>query len=288
MLELLVLFKWTILASMISASVLAFIGVQLAATEKSVQVLSMSQGAILGVLIGMAAIGFAVHDGSELETHFLPLLFSSILAFIVSQYGEYITRRVSSSKNTYYVAIFSFLMAFSYLLSSMFPALESHMTQVFFGDLATLTNFDSIVTVVLSAACFVFFFFTNNVVLNDSFESAIYGLEKRFLPGKNRLLQLIVNIVSTVFICFSIQFLGLLFTISCLFIPTSILAYHNAGSVKLHVALCMIGSVVSSALGILLSLYFSSLSTVPCIVVVLVAVSFVMAFSLKGSRRERA
>ena len=134
MLELLVLFKWTILASMISASVLAFIGVQLAATEKSVQVLSMSQGAILGVLIGMAAIGFAVHDGSELETHFLPLLFSSILAFIVSQYGEYITRRVSSSKNTYYVAIFSFLMAFSYLLSRCFSFRVSHDSGFLWGS----------------------------------------------------------------------------------------------------------------------------------------------------------
>ena len=51
MLELLVLFKWTP-ASMISASVLAFIGVQLAVTEKSVQVINESR-AILGVLIGM-------------------------------------------------------------------------------------------------------------------------------------------------------------------------------------------------------------------------------------------
>ena len=51
--------------------------------------------------------------------------------------------------------------------------------------------------------------------------------------------------------------------------------------------LYMIGSVVSSVLGIPLSLYFVHYSE-NCIVVVLVAVSFVMAFSLKGSRRERA
>ena len=79
----------------------------------------------------MAVSGFALHEGGEIESHFLPLLFSSSMAFFVSQYGEYITRRVSSSKNTYYVAIFSFLMAFSYFISALFPALESHMTQVF-------------------------------------------------------------------------------------------------------------------------------------------------------------
>ena len=44
MFELLELFKWTLLASMFASSVLAFIGVQLASTEKSVEVLSMSQG----------------------------------------------------------------------------------------------------------------------------------------------------------------------------------------------------------------------------------------------------
>ena len=98
MLEMILLFKWTIIASMISAGVLAFIGVQLSSKAKSVQVLSMSQGAILGVLLGMAASGSVMHEASELETHFLPLVFSSIVAFLVSVLCESITRKVSSSK----------------------------------------------------------------------------------------------------------------------------------------------------------------------------------------------
>ena len=197
MLEMILLFKWTIIASMISAGVLAFIGVQLSSKAKSVQVLSMSQGAILGVLLGMAASGSVMHEASELETHFLPLVFSSIVAFLVSVLCESITRKVSSSKNTYYVAMFSFLMAFSYLISSMFPALESHMTQVFFGDLATLTNFDAMITVVFSSACLVMFFVLRKFIINDSFETAIYGLEKNFIVSRSKSLELFVSILST-------------------------------------------------------------------------------------------
>ena len=172
--DILELFKWTILASMAASSVLAFLGVQLASKAKSVQVLAMSQGAILGVLIGMAASGFSVHEGSELDTHFLPLFFSSIVAFLVSVFGEYITKDIRSSKNTYYVSIFSFLMAFSYFVSALFPALESHMTQVFFGDLATLTNTDSMLTIAFSLICFSFFLIMKNKIINDSFEDAEY------------------------------------------------------------------------------------------------------------------
>ena len=272
MLEMISIFKWTIFASMISASVLAFIGVQLSSKAKSVQVLSMSQGAILGVLIGMAASGSILHEGSELETHFLPLLFSSLMAFLVSVLCESITRRVSSSKNTYYVAMFSFLMAFSYLVSSMFPALESHMTQVFFGDLATLTNFDAKITIVFSSLSLVVFFVLRKFIINDSFEAAIYGLEKNFIVSRSKLLEFYVSVLSTVFICFSIQFLGLLFTLSCLFIPTSIFAYNNGGSVRSHILKCLLASSLSAACGLLFSLYYSSLSTVPCIVMAIVLI----------------
>ncbi len=272
MLEMISIFKWTIFASMISASVLAFIGVQLSSKAKSVQVLSMSQGAILGVLIGMAASGSILHEGSELETHFLPLLFSSLMAFLVSVLCESITRRVSSSKNTYYVAMFSFLMAFSYLVSSMFPALESHMTQVFFGDLATLTNFDAKITIVFSSLSLVVFFVLRKFIINDSFEAAIYGLEKNFIVSRSKLLEFYVSVLSTVFICFSIQFLGLLFTLSCLFIPTSIFAYNNRGSVRSHLLKCLLASSLSAACGLLFSLYYSSLSTVPCIVMAIVLI----------------
>lgn len=285
MLEMILIFKWTIFASMMSSAVLAFIGVQLSSKAKSVQVLSMSQGAILGVLLGMAASGSILHEGSELETHFLPLVFSSIVAFLVSVLAEYITRRVSSSKNTYYVAMFSFLMAFSYLVSSMFPALESHMTQVFFGDLATLTNFDAVITIVFSAFSLVVFFLLRKFIINDSFETAIYGLEKNFIVSRSKWLEFYISILSTVFICFSIQFLGLLFTLSCLFIPTSIFAYHNRGSVRSHLSKCILVSIMSSAAGLLFSLYFSSLSTVPCIVMALVIIGELVNLTSRSRRR---
>ena len=281
MMEMISLFKWTLVASLLSASVLSFIGVQLSSKAKSVQVLSMSQGAILGVLLGMAASGSLMHSGSELETHFLPLLFSSIMAFVVSVLAEYITRRVSSSKNTYYVAIFSFLMAFSYLISSIFPALESHMTQVFFGDLATLTNFDAKITIVFSVASLFFFYLLRRFIINDSFESAIYGLEKKFIVSHSASLELVVSLLSTIFICFSIQFLGLLFTLSCLFIPTSIFGYHNFGSVRSHVLQCVAVSASSAVAGLLFSLYYSSLSTVPCIVMALVLIGETVNFGVR-------
>ena len=83
-----------LVASLLS-SVLSFIGVQLSSKAKSVQVLSMSQGAIL-VLVRYGSFGSLMHSASEFET--LSTFFSSIMAFVVSVLAEYITRRVSSSK----------------------------------------------------------------------------------------------------------------------------------------------------------------------------------------------
>ena len=111
----------------------------------------------------------------------------------------------------------------------------------------------------------VLFFVLRKFIINDSFETAIYGLEKNFIVSRSKWLEFCVSLLSTVFICFSIQFLGLLFTLSCLFIPTSIFAYYNKGSVRSHLLKCILVSAISAVSGLLFSLYFSSLSTVPCI-----------------------
>ena len=88
MMEMISLFKWTLVASLLSASVLSFIGVQLSSKAKSVQVLSMSQGAILGVLLGMAASGSLMHSASEFETHFLPPSFLINYGFCRISFGR--------------------------------------------------------------------------------------------------------------------------------------------------------------------------------------------------------
>ena len=129
------------------------------------------------------------------------------------------------------------------------------------------------------------FFVLRKFIINDSFETAIYGLEKNFIVSRSKSLELFVSILSTVFICFSIQFLGLLFTLSCLFIPTSIFAYHNLGSVRSHILKCILVSAVSSLGGLLFSLYYSSLSTVPCIVMALVLIGLIV--SLFNRRKYR-
>jgi ABC-type Mn2+/Zn2+ transport system permease subunit len=72
-----------------------------------------------------------------------PLIFA-ILASIATYLGtERLTIQSKVSKSTLFASVFALLLACGYFVSALFPALESHMTQIYFGDLATLLEHDA-------------------------------------------------------------------------------------------------------------------------------------------------
>ena len=126
------IFLWPFLASLTMGLLLNLLGIQLASRDKTVQSLVMSQGALLGVLVGIA---FSLED-AELFPFFSSVLGTAIL-FILS---ERITESFASNKTAILVVIYTFLLAMGSILTALLPGVEVHLSQKFFGNLATLSD----------------------------------------------------------------------------------------------------------------------------------------------------
>lgn len=146
MTELLNLYLWTIPAGAIFGAALALLGCQIAARERVVQTFCVSQGDRRGPhCLGDGDPSRSFRSGVPCG----PLLASVLTSTLVFAVSEFFAKQERTSKSTVFASIFTFLLACSYLISVVFPALERHMANVFFGDLATLTEFDSKITLVL-------------------------------------------------------------------------------------------------------------------------------------------
>src|SRR5262249_14942736 len=154
--------------------------------------------------------------------------------------------------NTYYTTVFAILLGMGYLVSSVFPSLESHMAQVFFGDLATLNNRDATAALLLSTVSLLYLIGKWKHLTNQSFEIAMFGHGYRGM--ETPALQIAFSLASLFTLCFSVQFVGFLFTISCLFLPTSAISSFRHRSLGLHLFLCPLIASISTILGFLLSL----------------------------------
>jgi ABC-type Mn2+/Zn2+ transport system permease subunit len=80
-------------------------------------------------------------------------------------------------------------------------------------------------------------------------------------------------VMTLVTIGFSIQILGLLFTLGSLFIPTTGLARKGV-HLKQHTIEVAMSAAIGSALGLLISLRFTDLPTVPCIALALLGTTW--------------
>lgn len=264
MLVMLGLYKWSLLAGVLAATALAILGVQLGTRDRGMQTMCIAQGAMFGVLFSLGIVG------SEAASHgsLFPLfgsLSAAALCFIAT---EWVANKRPASKNTFFAFAFSFLLAMSHLVSSIFPALENHLAQIYFGDLATLGTRESWFTSAFSLAAILFLVKLRYFFSSGSFNHAVYGIQNQIRNGfwhRN-----LFNITAVLMVCFSVQYLGFLFTISLLFVPTAILIFSPRNGLMGHMVLCGGFAALSGAAGFLLSLHFTRLPTVPAIVGILV------------------
>jgi zinc/manganese transport system permease protein/iron/zinc/copper transport system permease protein len=192
----------------------------------------------------------------------------SAVTFIAT---DVLVARRTASKNTTFAFVFALLLAVGYLVASLFPALESHMAQVYFGDLATLTTFDSQISIGVSAVCLTVLLVWLKPISNQSFEWAIFGeLVTRKVSSLD---QIGFKLVTLVMLCLSVQFVGFLFTIAMLFLPTALMTYLESKGLARHNVLTALLAATSTLIGFSLSLFFTRLPTVPAIVVVLFGLS---------------
>jgi len=279
MMSLFSLYKWTIVAGALAAPALALLGVQLATRDRAMQTLCVGQGAMVGVLAG---IGF-LHsfEGTPLGA-IGPLGCAVLLSAITIIATDRLVAGRMASRNTLFAFVFAFLLGAGSLVSAAFPALESHMAQVYFGDLATLTIFDSQVTSLVSLLCLTVLAVLAKSVSNQSFELAIFG--NLVSSAGDRRGTWAFKIITLVMLSLSVQFLGFLFTIAMLFLPTSLMSFVSSKGLKAHFILCALVSIASALIGFVLSLNYTRLPTVPAIVMVMFLLSVVI---LSGERLYR-
>ncbi len=265
MLGLVLIYGWTIGAGCTVSSVLALVGVQLAARDRAMQTICVGQGALVGVLLGLGLFQpFDIPILTSVGPMSLALVFSGATYLLTDRW---VANR-AASKNTLFAVLFASLLSAGYLISSIFPALENHLAQVYFGDLATLTEGDSKISLALSAVALFFLVRNWASFSNESFEWALFGsppsTRKLTSPWVFRFLSLLV-------LSFSVQYVGFLFTTAMLFIPTGLLSLSKIQGLRRHLVLSVVLAVLSALVGFLISLALTRLPTVPTIVAVLVA-----------------
>ena len=256
------LYKWALVSGVLSAMALSLLGSHLASRDQSLQSLSVSQAATVGVLLGSAL--FVGHD-ETLLSGLIPVMTGFILASVIFFLGERLVANRRAAKTSVFLVLFTVLLALSYWIISYFPALEGHMAQAFFGDLVTLSGTAMWLSSAVSLiALFVLLRYWKRFS-NDSFNIPIIGTA--YLNGRNSLWAF--NGLSLLLITSSIYSVGLLFTMACLFLPTVIFSYSRKASLRLHFVFVVTVAAVSTVAGFILTLVFERFPTVPTVVMVM-------------------
>jgi len=275
--EIFSLYRWTLIAGSIHATCLAILGCHLAGRDRAMQTVCLSQGAMLGVLF---AIGISLLLGieitgnhSELQAHLIPLFASMACSALVFFLTQKLSAKRSVSKNTLFASIFAVLLALSYFVTGIFPGLESHMAQAYFGDLATATQTDSILILILSSLALFVLTRYWKPISNRTFELAVFG--ETALSSNSRRWNWVFDLLTLLTLSLSVQFVGFLFTISCLFLPTTVMGTSRSQGIIKHFSICSVIAALGAGGGFSLSLFFTRLSTVPSVVLTMLALALI-------------
>ncbi len=255
------------------------VGAQLAARDRAMQTLCMGQGASLGVITGLGLVHY--FDWSDTSHIYFPFFSGVLFAVFTYLYSEKKLSLGMSSKSTFFVYAFAVLMATGYLVGSLFPGLETHLSQIYFGDLATMTLKDVELCLFLCVPCLAYLVSYWKVTSNRSFEIAMFG--DNFGHQTEKFHSILFQVVAILLLSFSVQIAGLLFTLTCLFLPTGMLALFPKKGLTRHLKSSFLLAAVSSVAGFLISLNWSRFPTVPTIVLTMVGLGLVYRVAVKAT-----
>jgi zinc/manganese transport system permease protein/iron/zinc/copper transport system permease protein len=260
--ELLMIYKWSLPASIVAAGILSLVGAQWTARGQSAQIFVLSQGSSLGVVLGLI---LNIIFGTDL--HFLNLILGFSLGWLTLLLSNRLTGS-RSDRNHVYLTLFVFFLGLTYLLTSLTPSLESHMAAAYFGDLAVMSDTQSQIVLIIGILSLVFVLKEwKNLSLTSFQLSNSSMIHRRWKNGAFELITLIVTAAS-------VQNMGYLFTIGSLFIGTSFAA-HRSRNLQAYTQKMLFIAVTGSFTGFLVSLLSTNLPTVPCVIIGQIAVGIV-------------
>jgi hypothetical protein len=259
MLDLLTIYWTSIVGCVFLGCGLSLLGAQLAARDRSMQTMCISQGAMLGILLG---IGLNQTCAGSLTSEFVVSMLLSSLTAAATYFASECLVSGKSSANTHFAALFAVLIAGAHIVSALFPALENHMAQKYFGDLAVMSSGSAWMAMALGTCMLSWLMYYQGRVTRDSFSIAILGANRTASGGW-------FSVGTLVVLCLSVQIVGFLFAIACLFLPTSILSFSRNQGLRTHLVACALVSAIACSMGFVVTLWQSSLPTVPTIVLTL-------------------
>lgn len=245
-----------IVAAILVSVALATHGSFIIQKNQSSWILAVSQICINGHLLAKL---FLTHEHGVLE-----FIFAVLFYFI----GLYLVKKLKLSDSSL-LGLFVVFMAINYQLIALFPVLDSHLASSLFGDIATLSNSSALVLTL-----FAFIYLIGHTLLYKLRIKAL--LLKTYYRDqfKTPPTLLIFNLLAHLFLILSLFELGFLFVLSFLLLPTQLLK-GTSSSLKQLLILGAALSVLSSGSGLLLSLSWTRLSTMPTQICLLVFIGFV-------------
>lgn len=223
-------------------------------------ILALSQLAIAGHLLGK---GIIFHENENFFIELIPSVFAYFLGLLF-----FINKKM---KDISFIAIFIILMAINYQVISLIPKLDSHLSANLFGDITTISNLHAYAVVVLSILFLTTFYHNKKKYLKDLIDDVHYG------SGTN-LQSLFFYSIGHILLFVSLFEMGFLFTLAYLLLPTLFLS-SSMKSFQTILRYGVLLSILSSGIGLLITLHWSRLSTMPTQIILLLALIIFLNFA---------
>ena len=247
MIELFSIYKYAFVLVIFTGIVLTIQGSHLVARKESLQVLSLSQSAVLGALVS----ALFLHEHSDILSFGISLAFLVIVKIFMNSYSD--------KSEPFYIVSYLFFIATGYFLISLFPMLDSHMAASFFGDIVSLSETKTLILIAVFTLFLSLYLYKFNDLIQSTFKSSILKIKKQ-----NIMEEVLLTLVLTT----SLFSLGFLYTVSFMIFPIVVLG-KSFKNFKQSLIIMSSISVLASVMGLALSIIYSRVSTVSAQVIIL-------------------
>lgn len=235
---------------------LGLYGAHVVARGKTLEVVLLGQSIQVGILIGVVVISylFQTHDDHSFHPEIIVSFFFSVI--IYSLY-EKLTSRKKHAKTLVLVALYSTLIAGSYLVVAASPLVESHMVKSYLGDIVTASQEELVSVLVLTLASLGYFWKKQKILLKQSFEQALFGHSLDSVSARQ---PFIFNLIVLGLMLGSVHVLGIIFTLSMMILPVFVFQFGRFKLSQLYTLIILL-SPLCVVLGFILNIKLESFPT---------------------------
>ena len=260
MIEGILFYKMAFLSSSVSSMALPVIGHHLTLRSKILELFFLTQ------LVAICSLlSHLFWEGFELLWTLIAVCFYFLGTYTFSK-----LKLDEGRRHVTIMALYLILLSLQYLLIGFFPQLDSHMTKGLFGNIVTISNFEAKAVLVTFFIFFTFYIFNRKKLHRESLDSA-------FLAGsKEKRLSSLFILVPVIL---SLYYLGLIYTLSFLLIP-SLIPTKIFPKISFRMGGLAFLSLIASVFGLILSISYDNLSTTPT-QILLLSIILILYSSLK-------